>query len=191
MTREPLAPAARIWVTVALAIAVFMEILDSTIANVAIPHIAGSLAASASQGTWVITAYGIGTAISIPLTGWLARRLGEVKLFVLSVLGFVVGSVLCGLSSNLEMLVAFRLLQGLLGGPMVTLSQSLLLSNYPPDKKTHRHGHLGDEHHFSACLWAYFRWFYCGQLGLALGVLHQHSCGIWVGLVYLALFKRP
>jgi DHA2 family multidrug resistance protein len=135
MTREPLAPAARIGVTLALAIAVFMEILDSTIANVAIPHIAGSLAASASQGTWVITAYGIGTAISIPLTGWLARRLGEVKLFVLSVLGFVVGSVLCGLSSNLEMLVAFRLLQGLLGGPMVTLSQSLLLSNYPPDKK--------------------------------------------------------
>lgn len=131
----PLEGGARLLVTFGLALAVFMQVLDTTIANVAIPTISGNLGASNSQGTWVITSFGVANAISVPITGWLARRFGEVKLFLISTIGFVITSWLCGLSNSLEMLIFFRILQGALAGPMMPLSQSLLLSSYPDDKK--------------------------------------------------------
>ncbi|WP_386691333.1 MULTISPECIES: DHA2 family efflux MFS transporter permease subunit [unclassified Lonepinella] len=121
--------------TIALALATFMQVLDSTIANVAIPTIAGDLGASTSQGTWVITSFGVANAIAIPITGWLAKRFGEVRLFLLATLGFVIASWLCGISHSLEMLILCRILQGLAAGPIVPLSQSLLLNNYPPEKR--------------------------------------------------------
>ncbi len=117
--------------TLALSLATFMNVLDSSIANVSIPAIAGDLGVSPGQGTWVITSFGVANAISVPLTGWLTQRFGAVRLFTMSVLLFVLTSWLCGFASSLEMLVFFRVLQGLVAGPMIPLSQTLLLSSYP------------------------------------------------------------
>ncbi|MDP8050925.1 DHA2 family efflux MFS transporter permease subunit [Pasteurella atlantica] len=122
--------------TFALGFATFMQVLDSTIANVAIPTIVGDLGSSSSQGTWIITSFGVSNAISIPITGWLAKRVGEVKLFLISVSLFTLASWLCGMSNSLEMLLVFRVFQGLVSGPLIPLSQSLLLNNYPPEKKS-------------------------------------------------------
>jgi MFS transporter, DHA2 family, multidrug resistance protein len=120
--------------TVALSLATFMNVLDTSIANVAIPSIAGDLGVSPDQGTWVITSFAVANAISMPLTGWLTRRIGQVRLFTISTLLFVVASFLCGLAPSIGMLVAFRALQGLVAGPMIPLSQSLLLASYPKAK---------------------------------------------------------
>ena len=132
---KPLQGGALAMLTLVLSLATFMLVLDSTIANVAIPTIAGDLGASSSQGTWVITSFGVANAISIPITGWLAKRFGEVRLFLISTLLFVLASWLCGISHSLEMLIIFRVLQGAVAGTIITLSQSLLLNNYPPEKR--------------------------------------------------------
>lgn len=135
MTSAPLQGPALVLLTIAAALSTFMEILDITIANVSIPTIAGALGVSTNQGTWIISAYSVAAAIAVPLTGWLARRIGEIKLFVMSVLAFTLMSGLAAFSVNLEMLVVFRLLQGLVSGPMVPLSQTLLVRNFPPEKR--------------------------------------------------------
>jgi len=120
--------------TVALSLAVFMNVLDTSIANVSIPAISGDLGVSPDQGTWVITSFGVANAISLPLTGWLTRRFGQVKLFLAAVILFVISSFLCGFAPNLELLVVFRILQGAVAGPMIPLSQALLLTSYPKEK---------------------------------------------------------
>ena len=130
----PLTGGALVLGTVALSLATFMNVLDSSIANVSIPAISGDLGVSPSQGTWVITSFAVANAISVPLTGWLTQRFGAVRLFVLSILLFVVASWLCGLAPNIGMLIAFRVLQGFVAGPMIPLSQTLLLSSYPRAK---------------------------------------------------------
>jgi DHA2 family multidrug resistance protein len=123
---------ASLWMAGAvLALSNFMVVLDTTIANVSVPNIAGGLAVSPSQGTWVITSYAVAEAITVPLTGWLAQRFGAVKVFVIAMLGFGICSALCGLAQSLPMLVAFRVLQGLSGGPMMPLSQTLLRRIFP------------------------------------------------------------
>lgn len=114
--QKPLEGAQLVIMTIALSMATFMQVLDSTIANVAIPTIAGNLGSSLSQGTWVITSFGVANAISIPLTGWLAKRFGEVKLFMWSTILFVIASWACGVSNSLEILIFFRILQGLSPG---------------------------------------------------------------------------
>ncbi|WP_226015875.1 DHA2 family efflux MFS transporter permease subunit [Novosphingobium sp. FKTRR1] len=118
----------------ALALSNFVVVLDITIANVSVSHIAGSLAVSPSQGTWVITSYAVAEAICVPLTGWLASRFGAVRVFMLSLLGFGLFSFLCGVSGNLESLVLFRVMQGLCGGPIMPMSQTLMLRLFPPAK---------------------------------------------------------
>ncbi len=109
----PLEGATRIIGSVALSTAVFMNVLDTSIANVSIPTISGDLGVSSSQGTWVITSFAVANAITVPLTGWLTQRFGQVRLFVTSTLLFVLASWLCGFSPTLEALIAFRVLQGL------------------------------------------------------------------------------
>ncbi|KTD63045.1 multidrug efflux system protein [Legionella santicrucis] len=131
----PLTGSRLILMTVSLSLAIFMNVLDISIANVAIPTIAGDLGVSPDNGTWVITSFAVSQAIMLPLTGWLAKRFGEVRLFVFSTALFTVASVLCGLSMNLGMLVFFRVIQGAVSGPMIPLSQSILLANYPPEKR--------------------------------------------------------
>jgi len=121
--------------TVAVSLGIFMNVLDTSIANVSIPTLSGDLGVSPDEGTWVITSFAVSTAIALPLTGWLGKRFGEVRLFVASVLGFTLFSWLCGLSGSLATLVVFRVLQGAVAGPMIPLSQSLLLMNYPDEKK--------------------------------------------------------
>ena len=111
----------------AIALANFIVVLDITIANVSVPHIAGGLAISPTQGTWVITSYAVADAISVILSGWLANRFGAVRLFILCLTGFGFFSMMCGLSNSLTMLVIFRVCQGLVGGPLMPLSQTLLL----------------------------------------------------------------
>ncbi len=120
--------------TVALSLATFMNVLDTSIANVSIPAISGDLGVSPGQGTWVITSFAVANAISVPLTGWLTQRFGQVRLFTASVLLFVIASMLCGLAPNIESLIAFRVLQGFVAGPMIPLSQTLLLASYPAAK---------------------------------------------------------
>lgn len=124
-----------ILMTIALSLGIFMNVLDVSIANVAIPTIAGNLAVSPDDGTWVITSFAVSQAIMLPITGWLAKRFGEVRLFILSTALFTFTSLLCGLSTNLPMLIIFRVLQGAVSGPMIPLSQSILLANYPEEKK--------------------------------------------------------
>lgn len=118
-----------------LAGANFIVVLDMTIANVSVPHIAGGLAVSSSEGTYVITSYAVAEAISVPLTGWLAKRFGTLRAFTVSILLFGLFSALCGLANNLDMLVAGRVLQGLAGGPIMPLSQTLLLMIFPKEKQ--------------------------------------------------------
>lgn len=119
----------------ALSVVTAMTVLDTTIANVALPTIAGNLAMSQSQSTWVITFYCVANAIAIPMTGWLAGRWGEVRVFMLATLIFTVASLFCGLSENLAMLVACRVIQGAAAGPLMPLSQSLLLRIVCADRK--------------------------------------------------------
>src|SRR5574337_652013 len=127
----PLTGSARTWGTLALSAATFMNVLDTSIANVSLPAIAGDLGVSPTQGTWVITSFAVANAIAVPLTGWLSQRFGQVRLFVASVTLFVIASLLCGLAPNMTLLIAARTLQGFVAGPMIPLSQSLLLSSYP------------------------------------------------------------
>ena len=119
------------WGTIALSAATFMNVLDTSIANVFLPAIAGDLGVSPNQGTWVITSFAVANAIAVPLTGWLSQRFGQVRLFVGSVLLFVLASWLCGLAPSMPVLIALRALQCFVAGTMFTLSQALLMASYP------------------------------------------------------------
>lgn len=118
-----------------LAASNFIVVLDMTIANVSVPHIAGGLAISPNEGTYVITSYAVAEAITVPLTGWLASRFGTLRVFSIAMLMFGLCSLLCGLSENLGMLVVSRVLQGFSGGPLMPLSQTLLMSIFPKKKQ--------------------------------------------------------
>jgi len=133
------APAAEhrtpVLLTLLLAMATFMQVLDLTIANVSLPAITGDLGAATSQGAWVITSYAVANAITVPLTGWLSDRYGQARIFAIATALFTLASFLCGLSWTLPMLISARVLQGAMAGFMVPLSQSLLMGNYPPEKR--------------------------------------------------------
>src|SRR6266851_4974501 len=119
-------------VAVAVMFATFMEVLDTTVVNVSLPHIAGSLSATTDEATWALTSYLVANAIVLPMTGWLASMFGRKRLLMVSVSGFTVSSFLCGLAPNLPTLIAFRILQGATGGAMQPLSQAVLLEAFPP-----------------------------------------------------------
>jgi MFS transporter, DHA2 family, multidrug resistance protein len=127
----PLTGAALVVLSLAVGVSSFMEILDMTIVNVSIPAIAGSMGVSPAEGTWSISSYMLAAAVVQPLAGWIGRRFGEVRTFVISNLLFVVFSALCGLATSMPMLIAARIIQGLVSGPMMSVAQALLLRNYP------------------------------------------------------------
>ncbi len=129
-------PTVRRFITISVMAASVMNSLDSTIANVALPHIQGSVAASADEITWVLTSYIVASAICTPLTGWLAGRFGRKRLMVVSIIGFTLVSGLCGIADSLGEIVGFRLLQGVFGAALVPMSQAILLDINPPE----RHG---------------------------------------------------
>jgi DHA2 family multidrug resistance protein len=134
-SRPPLRGAQLALLTAGVAFATFMEVLDISIVNVSVRTIAGNLGVSSNEGTMAISAYSMASAVMQPLTGWIARRFGEVRTFAISVTLFVVFSALCGFSQSMPMLIVFRLCQGAVSGPMVPLSQTLLLNNYPVAKR--------------------------------------------------------
>ena len=119
---------------IVLSLANFMVVLDTTITNVALPTISGDLGVSTTEGTWVITAYAVAEAVTVPLTDWLSRQFGRVRLFTMALAAFVVFSICCGLSRSLGMLVLFRVLQGIAGGPLIPLSSTLMLAVFPKNK---------------------------------------------------------
>ena len=120
---------------IGVSLATFMQVLDTTIANVCVPTIAGNLGMSTQQGVWVITSFGVSSAISMPLTGRLAERFGQVRLFMYVMSAFVIASFLCGIAPNMQLLVAARVLHGAVAGPLMPLSQSLILAIYPHEKR--------------------------------------------------------
>jgi MFS transporter, DHA2 family, multidrug resistance protein len=130
-------------VAIAVMFATFMEVLDTTVVNVSLPHIAGNLSATIDESTWVLTSYLVANAIILPLTGWLARHFGRKRLLMTSVTGFTISSLLCGMAPNLPMLVVFRLLQGATGGAMQPLSQAVLLEAFPPHERGKAMGFWG------------------------------------------------
>jgi MFS transporter, DHA2 family, multidrug resistance protein len=121
-------------VTIAVMLATFMEILDTTVVNVSIPHIAGNMGATVEEGTWVVTSYLVSNAIILPMAGWLANRFGRRRILLTCVTGFTLTSLLCGMATSLEWLIFFRVLQGLTGGGLQPLAQAVLLETFPPKK---------------------------------------------------------
>ena len=121
-------------VTAAVMLATFMEILDTTVVNVSVPHIAGNMGATVEEGTWVVTSYLVSNAIILPMSGWLANRFGRRRILLTCVTGFTLTSLLCGMATSLEWLIFFRVLQGLTGGGLQPLAQAVLLETFPPKK---------------------------------------------------------
>ncbi len=121
----------------------FMEVLDTTVVNVSLPHIAGSLSATIDEATWVITSYLVANAMILPITGWLANYFGRKRLLMLSVVGFTISSFFCGLAPTLPILILFRIIQGAAGGALQPLSQAVLLESFPPDQRGKAMGFWG------------------------------------------------
>ena len=122
-------------IAVTVTMATFMEVLDTSIANVALPHMAGSLSVSNEESTWVLTSYLVSNAIVLPLSGWLSSVLGRKRFYMISVCLFTVASALCGFATSIEQLVLFRVLQGLGGGGLQPSEQAILMDTFPPSKR--------------------------------------------------------
>jgi DHA2 family multidrug resistance protein len=122
-------------VAIAVLSSAVMEVLDTSVVNVSLPHIAGSLSATTDEATWVLTSYLVANAIILPMTGWLARHFGRKRLLMLAVASFTASSFMCGLAPNLTSLIIFRVIQGISGGTMQPLSQAIMLEAFPPRER--------------------------------------------------------
>src|SRR5213075_2920287 len=122
-------------IAIAVTLATFMEVLDTSIANVALPHIAGSLSAGQNESTWVLTSYLVTNAIVLPLSGWLSMAMGRKRFFLACIAGFSVSSLFCGLAPNLGALIVFRAIQGLTGGGLQPGAQAILNDEAPPAQR--------------------------------------------------------
>src|SRR3954469_21893739 len=122
-------------IAVAVMLGTFMEVLDTTVVNVSLQHIAGNLSASVDEATWVLTSYLVSNAIILPMTGWLSNHFGRKRVLMTSILGFTIASVACGLAPNLPFLIVFRVIQGATGGGLQPLSQAIMLEAFPPDQR--------------------------------------------------------
>ena len=144
MTASAERPHINPWIIViSVMLGTFMEVLDTTVVNVSLPHIAGSLSASIDEATWALTSYLVANAIILPMTGWLANFFGRKRLLMLSVIGFTAASFFCGFASTLPMLIVFRIIQGAAGGALQPLSQAVLLETFPPEKRGRAMGMWG------------------------------------------------
>src|SRR5207244_8601608 len=119
-------------IAVAVMLSTFMEVLDTTVVNVSLPHIAGSLSATVDESTWALTSYLVANAIVLPITGWLANYFGRKRLLMMAVTGFTAASFLCGFAPSLAWLVVFRIIQGLTGGVLQHVSQGVMLVAFSP-----------------------------------------------------------
>ena len=140
MTQKQINP----WlITIAVMFATFMEVLDTTVVNVSLPHIASTLSSTTDEATWALTSYLVANAIILPMTGWLAGRFGRKRLLMWSTAGFTVASFLCGAAPNLASLVIFRIIQGATGGALQPLSQAVLLESFKPEERGRAMGFWG------------------------------------------------
>ncbi len=130
-------------ITIAVMAGTFMEIIDTTVVNVALPHIAGSLSAGVDEATWVLTSYLISNAIVLPITGWLSALFGRKRFLMICLVLFTFSSMLCGSAPSLGALIVFRIFQGVGGGALQPISQAILLETFPGPGAGHGHGHLG------------------------------------------------
>src|SRR6188508_963111 len=130
-------------IAVSVMFATFMEVLDTTVVNVSLPHIAGSLSSSIDEATWALTSYLVANAIILPMTGWLASTFGRKRLLMWSTAGFTLASFLCGAAPNLASLVVFRVIQGMTGGALQPLSQAVLLESFRPEDRGKAMGFWG------------------------------------------------
>src|SRR5690349_7441889 len=130
-------------IAVAVMLSTFMEVLDTTVVNVSLPHIAGSMSASVDEATWTLTSYLVANAIILPMTGWLSNYFGRKRMLMTSVTGFTIASFLCGLAPNLPLLVIFRIIQGACGGGLQPISQAVLLESFPPEDRGKAMGFWG------------------------------------------------
>src|ERR1700739_3362967 len=121
-------------IAVVVAMAAFMEVLDTSIANVALPHLAGDLGASNDESTWVLTSYLVSNAVVLPMSGWLAIAFGRKRFFTMCIVLFTVTSLLCGIAPSLGMLILFRVIQGAGGGGLQPLAQAILADTFPPEQ---------------------------------------------------------
>lgn len=154
----------RFFITLSVMLATVIQALDTTIANVALPHMQGSMGATQEQISWVLTSYIVAAAIFMPLTGFLSNRFGRKRIFIWSVIGFTVASMLCGAAQSLSQIVLFRLLQGIFGASLVPISQSVLLDAYPPEK-----------HGSAMAIWG---------MGIMVGPILGPSIGGWLTEYY-------
>src|SRR2546430_7136501 len=122
-------------IVISVMFATFMEVLDTTVVNVSLPHIAGNLSATPEEATWALTSYLVANAIILPITGWLASYFGRKRLLMTAVVGFTAASFLCGLAPSLAWLVIFRIIQGLTGGVLQPTSPAVMLESFPPDPR--------------------------------------------------------
>jgi len=143
VTETPHRPVNPWIVAIAVMFATFMEVLDTTVVNVSLPHIASTMSATIEEATWVLTSYMVANAIILPMTGWLASRLGRKRLLMWSTMGFTAASVLCGMAPNLASLVLFRIIQGATGGALQPLSQAVLLESFKPEDRGRAMGFWG------------------------------------------------
>lgn len=151
-------------VTLSVMLATLMQAVDTTIANVALPHMQGNMGATLDQISWVLTSYVVASAIAIPLMGFLSARFGRKRIFMLSAAGFTVTSMLCGAAQNLEQIVLFRLLQGVCGAALVPLSQAVMLDTYPRER-----------HAWAMAIWG---------VGVTVGPIIGPSLGGWITEYY-------
>ncbi len=129
-------PAINPWIiALTVTLATFMEVLDTSIANVALPHMAGSLSVSVHESTWVLTSYLVANAVILPLSGWLSSIIGRKRFYLSCVVLFTASSALCGMATSIEQLVLFRVLQGLAGGGLQPSEQAILMDTFPPAKR--------------------------------------------------------
>src|SRR5438105_9511958 len=122
-------------IAIAVMLGTFMEVLDTTVVNVSLPHIAGNVGATVDEATWVLTSYLVANAIVLPMTGWLSNQFGRKRILLTSITGFTVASVLCGMAPNLPFLIIFRIIQGATGGGLQPLSQAIMLEAFPPEDR--------------------------------------------------------
>src|SRR5262245_1463506 len=141
---SPSVPQINPWlIAVAVMFGTFMEVLDTTVVNVSLPHIAGSLSATSEEATWALTSYLVANAIVLPITGWLANYFGRKRLLMWAVVGFTASSFMCGFAPNLAWLVIFRIAQGLTGGVLQPVSQAVMLEAFPPAQRGKAMGFWG------------------------------------------------
>ena len=152
----------------------FMEVLDTTVVNVSLPHIAGSLSATIDEATWALTSYLVANAIILPMTGWLATHFGRKRLLMMSIIGFTTRRFSADWRPTCRLLILFRIIQGATGGALQPLSQAVLLEAFPPAAARQGDGVLGPRHRRRADSRPGARRMADRQLQLALGVLHQH-----------------